>query len=117
MSAPRTANPREPIESNDPRYVPDESIGDLVGEVASDIGALLHTELELAKVELREEAQRLGRAAGMLGGAALLGWFAAILLSFAASWGLGELLDSPALGFLIIGVIYAVLTAILFIQG
>jgi uncharacterized membrane protein YqjE len=104
-------------ESTDPRYAPDESVGELVGKVASDIGALLHTELALAKVELREEAQRLGRAAGMLGGAALVGWFAALLLSFAAAWGLGELLDSPALGFLVIGVIYAVVTTILFVQG
>ena len=103
--------------STDPRYAPDESVGELVGKVASDIGALVHTELELAKVELREEAQRLGRAAGMLGGAALVGWFAALLLSFAAAWGLGELLDSPALGFLIIGVVYTVVTAVLFVQG
>ena len=103
--------------TDDPRYAPDESVGELVGRVASDIGALLHTELELAKVELREEAQRLGRAAGTLGAAALVAWFTALLLSFAAAWGLGELLDSPALGFLIVGVIYAVVTAILFIQG
>ena len=48
------------------RYEPDESVSELFGKVASDIGALLSSEVELAKVELREEAQRLGRAAGML---------------------------------------------------
>jgi uncharacterized membrane protein YqjE len=99
------------------RYEPDESVSELFGKVASDIGALLSSEVELAKVELREEAQRLGRAAGMLGGAAVVGWFTVLLLSFAAAWGLAELLDSAALGFLIVGVIYAVVATVLFIVG
>ena len=99
------------------RYEPDESVGELVGKVASDVAALISSEVELAKVELREEAQRLGRAAGMLGGAALVGWFAALLLSFAAAWGLAELFDSAPLGFLVVGVIYAVVAAVLFIAG
>jgi uncharacterized membrane protein YqjE len=100
-----------------PRYEPEESVGELIGKVATDIGALLSCELELAKVELREEAQRMGRAAGMLGAGAIVGWFAALLLSFAAAWGLGELLDSPALGFLIIGAVDAVVAAVLIVQG
>jgi hypothetical protein len=40
-----------------------------------------------------------------------------LLLSFAAAWGLAELLDSAALGFLIVGVIYAVVATVLFIVG
>jgi uncharacterized membrane protein YqjE len=100
-----------------PRYEPDESVGELVGKVASDIGALISSEVELAKVELREEAQRLGRAGGMLGGGALVAWLAAVLLSFAAAWGVAELVDSTPLGFLIVGVIYAVIAAVLFVIG
>ena len=100
-----------------PRYAPEDSVGELVGKVAADIGALLSSELELAKVELREEAQRMGRAAGMLGAGAVVAWFAALLLSFAAAWGLGEWLDSPALGFLIIGAIDALVAAVLLVQG
>jgi len=100
-----------------PRYEPDESVGELFGKVASDISALISSEVELAKVELWQEAQRLGRAAGMLGGGALVAWFAALLLSFAAAWGLAELVDSIPLGFLIVGVIYAVVAAVLFVIG
>jgi uncharacterized membrane protein YqjE len=100
-----------------PRYEPDESVGELVGKVASDFGALVSSELELAKVELREEAQRLGRAAGMLGAGGLVAWLAAVLLSFAAAWGVAELVDSTPLGFLIVGVIYAVVAAVLFLIG
>jgi uncharacterized membrane protein YqjE len=113
MSA--TTDPR--LDRTSERYEPEESVSELFGKVASDIGALLSTEVELAKVELREEAQRVGRAAGMLGGGALVGWFAALLLSFAAAWGLADLLDSAPLGFLIVGVIYAVVAAVLFIVG
>ena len=100
-----------------PRYEPDESVGELVGKVASDIGALISSEVELAKVELREEANRLGRAVGMLGGGAIVAWFAVLLLSFAAAWGLAELVDSTPLGFLIVGVIYAVVAGVLFLVG
>jgi hypothetical protein len=105
------------VDRSSDRYVPDETVGELVGKVASDIGALISTEVDLAKTVLRVEAQRLGRAAGMLGGAALVGWFALLLLSFAAAWGLADLFDSAALGFLVVGVIYAVVTAVLFVVG
>jgi len=98
-----------------PRYEPDESVGELLGKVASDIGGLLSTEVELAKVELRDEATRLGRAAGLFGGGAVVAWFAALLLSFAAAWGLAELVDSIPLGFLIVGVIYAAVAAVLIV--
>jgi uncharacterized membrane protein YqjE len=98
-----------------PRYEPDESVGELVGKVASDIGALITSEVQLAKVELREEATRLGRAVGLLGSGALVAWFAALLLSVAAAWGLGELLDSIPLGFLIVGAIYAAVAAVLIV--
>jgi uncharacterized membrane protein YqjE len=118
MSAPTAPRLDRPSNgSSDPRYEPDESVGELLCKVASDFGALLSSEVELAKVELREEAQHLGRAAGMLGAAALVAWFAVTLLSFAAAWGLAELFDSIPLGFLIVGVIYAVGAAVLFIQG
>jgi hypothetical protein len=95
----------------------DESIGELVGRVAGDVGALFASEIELAKIELREEAKQAGGAAAMLGAGAAVAWFAATLLSFAAAWGLAEWLDSPGLGFLIVGAIYTVAAAVLLIQA
>jgi len=97
--------------------VADDSISELVGRVAADVGALFASEIELAKVELRQEAKQAGRAGAMLGAGAAVAWFAATLLSFAAAWGLAEWLDSPALGFLIIGVVYTVAAAVLLAQG
>jgi len=98
-----------------PRYEPDESVGELFGKVASDIGALVSSEVELAKVELREEASRLSRAMGLFAGGAVVAWFAAMLLSLAAAWGLAELVDSIPLGFLIVGAIYAAVAAVLLV--
>jgi len=95
----------------------DDSLGELLGKVAGDVGALLASEIELAKVELREEARQAGRAAAMLGAGAAAAWFALTLLSFAAAWGLAEWLDSPALGFLIIGAVYTAAAALLLLRA
>ena len=99
------------------RALADDSIGELVGKVAGDVSALFASELELAKVELREEAKQAGRAAAMLGAGAAAAWFALTLLSFAAAWGLAEWLDSPALGFLIIGAVYTAAAGLLLVQA
>jgi uncharacterized membrane protein YqjE len=112
-----SASLHAPPDRSSPRYEPDESVGELVGKVASDVGALISSQIELAKVELRAEAAQAGRAAGMLGASALVAWFAALFLCFAAAWGLGELLDSIPLGFLIIGVIDTLVAVVLFVQG
>ena len=45
------------------------SVGELLGEVTSDLSKLMRQEVELAKVELKEEATKAGKASGLLGGA------------------------------------------------
>ena len=97
--------------------VADDSVGELLGRVAGDVSALLASEIELAKVELREDAKQAGRAAAMLGAGAAAAWFALTLLSFAAAWALAEWLDSPAIGFLVVGVVYTAAAALLLVQG
>ena len=68
--------------------------------------------MELAKVEMKEEAVKAGRAGGMLGGAAAAGDLALILLAFAAAWGLAELVDA-GWAFLIVGVVVGAIAAVL----
>ncbi len=59
------------------------SVGDLVTEVATDISTLIRQELELAKAEVKEEAVKAGKGAGMLGAAGLAGYIALLFASVA----------------------------------
>lgn len=86
---------------------PDKSVGELVGRLTKDFGDLVSTHIELAKVETKEEVKKAGKGAGMMAGAALAGLLALILLSFAAAWGLAELMPA-GLAFLIVGLVWTI---------
>jgi len=95
---------------------PDLSIGELVGRLTADFGDLVSTQVELAKVEIKEEVVRAGRGAGLLTGGGLVAYLAVTLLSFAAAWGLDEVMPA-GFAFLIVGVIWAVVAAVLLMSG
>jgi len=84
------------------------STGQLVSEIASDVSTLFRQEIALAKAELREEATKAGKGAGMLGGAGLLGLYALLFILVAVMHAFGSVM---ALGWaaLLVG---ALLTAI-----
>jgi len=92
------------------------SLGQLVGEIGEDLSKLMRQELVLAKAEIREEATKAGKAGGMLGGAGLAGYTAALFGTLAAIIGLGHVMD---LGWaaLIFTAIWAVIGAVLFVTG
>jgi len=69
------------------------SVGELIGEVSQDLSTLLRQELELAKAEIKEEASRTGKAAGMFGGAGLAGAMLLLFLSMACWWALANVMD------------------------
>ena len=94
----------------------DASLGELFSTLTTDLSQLVRSEMELAKVEIREEAVTAGRAAGMLAGGALAGYLAVILLSFAAAWGLAEVVDT-GWAFLIVGLVVAAVAAVLAVAG
>ncbi len=68
--------------------VADQSIGDLVSVAARDISQLVRYELDLAKLELKADAKRLGIGAGLLGVAAFAACLVLMLLCFAFAFGL-----------------------------
>jgi uncharacterized membrane protein YqjE len=105
----RPDDPSQPIE-------PEQSLGDLLGRVSQDFSELVSTQVELAKVELQDEIAAAGRAAGILTGGVLCAVLAVVLLSFAAAWGLSELLPE-GVAFLIVGAVYAVAAAVLVPKG
>jgi hypothetical protein len=92
------------------------SIGELIGEISDDLSTLFRKEVELAKVELKQEASKAGKAAGMLGGAGFAGYMAVLLLSFALVFALANVMDH-GWAFLIVAVIWGIVGAVLFANG
>jgi uncharacterized membrane protein YqjE len=93
-----------------------QSLGALMSEISKDLSTLMRQEVELAKVELKEEAAKAGKSAGMLGAAGFAGYMFIVLLSFAAAYGLGSQLGY-GWGTLIVAAIWAVIGAVLFVLG
>jgi uncharacterized membrane protein YqjE len=65
-----------------------QSLGDLVALAVSDITQLVKFEVDLAKLELKEDARRLGIGGVLLGMAAFVGCLVLMLLCFAFAYGL-----------------------------
>ena len=72
--------------------------------------------MELAKAEIRQEARKAGKAAGMLGGAGFAGYMVALLLTLALVAALSNVMD-PGWAALIVAVVWAVIGAVLFATG
>jgi uncharacterized membrane protein YqjE len=105
-----TVDLTEPIE-------PDQSLGELVQRMTSDVGRLVSTQIELAKVEIKDEVSRAGKGAGMVGGGGLAALVAVLLLSFAVAYWLADAFDDLGAGFLVVGLVYAAIAAVLVVKG
>lgn len=94
------------------------SMGQAVSDVAADLSKLMRQELELARMELRQEAKTAGKGGGMLGGAGVAGWIAALLASLALIFALAAI-EPLNLGWsaLIVAVLWAIVGAVLFSMG
>lgn len=92
------------------------SVGELVGEVSQDLSTLMRQELALAKAELKQEAVKSSKAAGLLGGAGFAGYMLLLFLSIAAWWGLANVMDQSWAA-LIVAAVWAVTAAVLYAAG
>ncbi|HEY9349243.1 MAG TPA: phage holin family protein [Acidothermales bacterium] len=88
----------------------------MVSGIASDLSTLMRQELDLAKVEVKQEVSKAGKAAGMLGGAGLAGWMVALFLSFTLLYLLDSAIDAGWAA-LIVALIWAIIGAVLFVIG
>ena len=95
---------------------PEKSLGELVSDMTESLSSIFRKEVELAKVELKDEASRAGKGAGMLGGAALAGWSALMFASFALAWLLDEIMHT-ALAFLVVAIVYGIVAAVFGLRG
>jgi uncharacterized membrane protein YqjE len=95
---------------------PEKSLGDLIGELTSEMSELVRKELELAKTEAKEQASRAGKAGGMFGAAGVGALLALIFLSAALAWGLAEIMPE-GFAFLIVGALWVAVAVALALAG
>ena len=105
----------------DPEYAAgtqprDESIGNLISQVAGDVSTLFRQEVALAKAELKEEAAKAGKAGGMLAGAGFAGYMVAVLLSLALVLALGDVMPDGWAA-VIVAVLWAIAGGVLYTVG
>jgi uncharacterized membrane protein YqjE len=105
-----------PPGSSPQRLSMDESVGQLVSQLTTDLGQLTRQELALAKAELQTEAKKAGKGAGMLGGAAFAGWMVALFVSLTVMWALDEAMDLIWAA-LIVAAIWAIVAVVLAMSG
>ncbi|CAN5719542.1 phage holin family protein [soil metagenome] len=96
--------------------VENRSVGELIGELSSDLSTLMRQEVALAKAELTQEASKAGQAAGMLAGAGVAAHLAIIFASLTAMWALGNVMNL-AWAALIVTVVWAVVAGALGVAG
>jgi hypothetical protein len=115
MTAPYAEETHTSARSDRPE-VTDRSVGELVSEVANDVTTLMRQELVLAKAEIRQEASKAAKGAGMLGAAGFAGYMVVLFLSIALWWALANGMDEGWAA-LVVAVIWAVVAAVLYAVG
>ena len=95
----------------------DPTIGKLVADATRDISSLIHSEIELAKSELKVSVKNGGTGAGLFGAAAFLGVLAIIMISVAFAYFLSMTGLHLAWCFLIVFGAYLLLAGLLAFVG
>jgi uncharacterized membrane protein YqjE len=94
-----------------------ESLGDLVALAVSDITQLVRYEVDLAKLELKTDARKVGIGAVLFGVAAFVGCLVLMVLSFAFAFGLNAAGIWLWASFLIVAGAYVLLAALAVLIG
>lgn len=94
----------------------ERSLGEIFSDVANDLTTLIKQEMELAKVELKQEVSKAGKGAGLLGGAGVAGHMVLLFLSLAAVFALDEVMPLWAAA-LIVTAVWAIIAAVLAVTG
>ncbi|MDQ0785161.1 hypothetical protein QFZ64_000658 [Streptomyces sp. B3I8] len=114
---PGTARPYAPQEPVMPSADGAESsLGELVGEIGSDLSRLVRDEIDLAKAEIKQESAKAGKAFGMLGGAGYAGHLVVLMGSLTAMFGLAHVMDL-AWAALVVTAVWAVTGGVLYTTG
>lgn len=112
MTAVRTDIPESYAPTKDEKA----AIGSVISDISTDLKTLLRQEVELAKAEIQAEVTKVGKGAGMLGGAGFAGLMVIIFLSTALWWALANVMDQSWAAVIVAGV-WAIIAAVLFLSG
>jgi hypothetical protein len=91
-------------------------LSELLSDVTAQLQSLVRKEMELARAETKEQLSQAAKGAAAFGVAGVVGFIAAIVLVFAAAWGLAEVLPE-GFAFLIVGGLLLAVAGVLFTQG
>jgi protein-S-isoprenylcysteine O-methyltransferase Ste14 len=100
-----------------PNDSPERTLGQLVADATRDLSSIVRGEIDLAKTEIKADAQRAGKGAGLLAGAGVVAFLGVILLLFAVVYALVAAGLSTWLAFLIVAVVLFVVAAIVGLVG
>jgi hypothetical protein len=101
-----------PAVTQSPGNASEPSTGDLVSQAIKDVTTLVKCEIDLAKVELRGDARRVGLAVALSGTIMFFGFLILVMLSFAYGYGLVALGIPAWAAFLIVAGSWALLAAL-----
>ncbi|MBC6456322.1 phage holin family protein [Actinomadura sp. HBU206391] len=93
--------------------IEDKSLGELVALASSNVSRLIRSEMELAKLELKDDAKKAALGSMLFTIAGVIGGIVVILLSIAAAYGLVAAGIWHWAAFLIVAGFYVVLAAVL----
>jgi len=116
-AASASSRPTAGHDTHDGPDIREVSVGQLLSDVSRDFSTLMRQEVALAKAEVKEEASKAAKGAGMLGGAGYAGHMLVLFLSLAAWWGLVAATDHIGLSALIVAIIWGIIAAVLFVMG
>ena len=92
------------------------SLGAIVGDISQDLSTLVRQEMDLAKSELKHEIAKVGKGAGMFGGAGVAGLLTLIFLSLAATYLLDNWMPVELAAF-IVAAVWGIAAAVLAARG
>jgi hypothetical protein len=95
----------------------EQTLGELVSTATRDLSTLLRNEVQLAKVEIKQEVATAGKGAGLLGGAGGAALFALVFLSISAAYGISWLGVPLGCAFFTVGLLYAIAAGVLALKG
>ncbi|PWU01065.1 MAG: hypothetical protein C5B51_23785 [Terriglobia bacterium] len=84
-------------------YQTERSFADIFQDVIGNVQKIIHSEIQLAKAEVKEETTKAGKAAGIVAGGAVLGLYALGFLLVTVTRAL-EIVTAPWVASLIVAV-------------